>query len=118
VDGLVDGEVSVVVVGVEDEGVALVVIDRGFDEAAFVGVVETRAAVAKPVGEVAGEGELDEALNVGFVCARNAARKLAKNGRLVGMAEDDFEGVRDVEIGWRVENADKTEYIFLILSRS
>lgn len=36
-----DGEVSVVVVGVEDETAAFVVIDRGFDGVAFVVVVET-----------------------------------------------------------------------------
>jgi hypothetical protein len=94
VDALADGEVSVVVVGVADEDVALVVIDRGF-EVAFVVVIETWAVAAKPVGEVAGDGELDEALKVGFVWARKAARKLAKKGLLVGIAADDLRRIRD-----------------------
>lgn len=97
VDALVDGEVSVVVVGVTDEDVALVVIDRGFDGVAFVVVVETWAVAAKPVGEVAGDGELDEALKVGFEWARKAARKLAKKGLLVGIAADDLRRIRDFE---------------------
>jgi hypothetical protein len=41
VDTLTEGGLRVVVVEVEDEVVALVVIDRGFDGAAFVVVVET-----------------------------------------------------------------------------
>ena len=97
VDALADGEVSVVV-GVADEDVGLVVIDRGFDGVAFVVVVETWAVAAKPVGEVAGDGELDEALKVGFEWARKAARKLAKKGLLVGIATDDSRRVRDFEI--------------------
>jgi hypothetical protein len=90
VDTLTEGGVSVVIVEVEDEVVALVVIDRGFDGVAFVVVVETWAVAARPVGEVAGDCELDEALNVGFEWARKAARKLAKKGRLVGMIAGDL----------------------------
>jgi hypothetical protein len=90
VDALTEGEVSVVVVGVEDEVVAFVVIDRGFDGVAFVVVIETWAVAARLVGEVAGDGELDEALKVGFEWARKAARKLAKKGRLVGMIAGSF----------------------------
>ena len=41
VAGLTEGEVIVVVVGVEDEAVDFVVIDRGFDGMALVVVVET-----------------------------------------------------------------------------
>jgi len=89
VDVLVDGEVSVAVVGAADEDVALVVIDRGFDGVAFVVVVETWAVAAKLVGEAAEDGELDEALKVGFEWARKAARKFAKKGLLVGIAADD-----------------------------
>jgi len=51
-------------------------------ESVFVVVVETWAVAAKPVGEVAGGGELDEALKVGFEWARKAARKLAKKGSI------------------------------------
>ena len=86
----------VVVVGLVDEAVALVVIDRGFDGVALVVVVETWAVATRPVGEVAGDCELDEALKVGFEWARKAAKKLAKKGRLVGMIADadDWERVR------------------------
>ena len=98
-----------------DEDVDLVVIDRGFDGVAFVVVVETWAVAAKPVGEVAGDGELDEALKVGFEWARKAARKLAKKGLLVGIATDDSRRVRDFEImGVRTP----IDGVFLILSRS
>jgi hypothetical protein len=66
-------------------------------EPAFVVVVETWAVAAKPVGEVAGDGELDEDLKVGFEWARRGARKLARKGLLVGIAADDLRRIRDFE---------------------
>jgi hypothetical protein len=64
---LTEGEATVAVAGVEeDDVVAFVVIDRGFEGVAFVVVVETWAVAAKLVGEVTGDCELDEALYVGF----------------------------------------------------
>lgn len=61
---LTEGEATVAVAGVEDDVVAFVVIDRGFEGVAFVVVVETWAVAAKLVGEVTGDCELDEALYV------------------------------------------------------
>jgi len=70
--------------------VAFVVIVRGFDDVALAAVVDTWAVAARPVGEVAGDCGLEEALYVGLECARKAARKLAKKGLLVGMFAGDL----------------------------
>lgn len=78
-----------VMVEVVDCCVAFVVMVRGFDDdgdvaLAVVVVVETWAVAARPVGDVAGDCEL-EALYVVLEWARKAARKFAKKGLLVGI---------------------------------
>lgn len=69
---------------VEVGDVDLVVIDRVFEGTATAVVVDEEV-------ETRDDGETDEvvALNVGLGRARNAARKLAKKGRLVDMTSRD-----------------------------
>lgn len=62
-------------------------MDRGFEDIAFVVLVDTCAVADRLVGDVLEEAAPDDALYVGLECARKAARKLAKNGLFVGMAQ-------------------------------
>ena len=64
---------------------AFVVIVREFEDATVVLVVETCADATRDEGETAETVELDLAWKVGLVRARNAEKKLAKNGRFVGI---------------------------------
>ena len=56
----------------------------GYGDVAFGAVVTCAAVVTTELGaDAPGDPGLELALKVGLECARKAARKLAKNGRLV-----------------------------------
>lgn len=57
---------------------------EGYEDVEFEAVVTCAVVVTAGLGaDAPGDPGLELALNVGLECARNAARKLAKNGRLV-----------------------------------
>jgi len=80
-DGCDEAEVSPVV---------FVVIVLAPAEVTVAVVVETWAEATSEPGDTASYVTLDFAWNVGFVRARNAEKKLAKKGRLVGIMSDDL----------------------------